>query len=122
VDRGQNQIAVVAGSNGFGKFYSGREVKHRRRYFQKRREELQKAKKFRALKKWDKKERRWMEAVNHMVSRRIVRFAGYHIDIPFNTKIKINSCLEIINYHHHCRFPIAHYPTSKRSLIKCRQI
>lgn len=79
VDRGQNQIAVVAGSKGFGKFYSGREVKHRRRYFQKRREELQKAKKFRALKKWDKKECRWMDAVNHTVSRRIVRFAEYHV-------------------------------------------
>ncbi|BAQ62282.1 mobile element protein [Geminocystis sp. NIES-3708] len=78
VDRGQNQIAVVAGSKGFGKFYSGREVKHRRRYFQKRREELQKAKKFRALKKWNKKERRWMEAINHTVSCRIVRFAEYH--------------------------------------------
>lgn len=78
VDRGQNNIAVVAPAQGFGKFHSGKEVMHRRRYFQKRRKELQKAKKFRALKKWNKKERRWMEAVNHTISRRIVRFAQFH--------------------------------------------
>ncbi|HCF27558.1 MAG TPA: transposase [Cyanobacteria bacterium UBA11049] len=77
-DRGQNNLAVVAPSKGFGKFFSGKEVKHRRRYFQKRRESLQKAKKFRALKRWNKKERKWMEAVNHTVSRRIVRFAVVH--------------------------------------------
>jgi len=77
-DRGQNQIAVVAPAKGFGKFFSGQEIKHRRRRFLHRRESLQKAKKFRALKRWDKKERRWMEAVNHAVSRRIVRFAGFH--------------------------------------------
>jgi IS605 OrfB family transposase len=78
VDRGQNNIAVVAPVKGFGKFHSGKEVMHRRRYFQKRRRELQQAKKFRALKKWNKKERRWMEAVNHTISRRIVRFAQFH--------------------------------------------
>lgn len=76
-DRGQNNLAVVAPKSGFGKFFSGQEIKHRRRYFQKRRESLQKTKKFRALKRWDKKEKRWMEAVNHTVSRRIVRFAQF---------------------------------------------
>jgi IS605 OrfB family transposase len=78
VDRGQNNIAVVAPVKGFGKFHSGKEVMHRRRYFQKRRKQLQQAKKFRALKKWNKKERRWVEAVNHTISRRIVRFAHFH--------------------------------------------
>ena len=76
-DRGQNNLAVVAPAKGFGKFFSGQEIKHRRRYFQKRRESLQKAKKFRALKRWNQKERRWMEAVNHTVSRRIVRFTQF---------------------------------------------
>jgi transposase len=78
VDRGQNNIAVVAPVQGFGKFHSGKEVMHRRRYFQKRRKQLQEARKFRALKKWNKKEQRWMEAVNHTISRRIVRFAQFH--------------------------------------------
>ncbi|PSF37499.1 transposase [Aphanothece hegewaldii CCALA 016] len=76
-DRGQNNLAVVAPSQGFGKFFSGRGIKHKRNYYQKRRESLQNAKKFRALKKWDKKERRWMESINHAISRRIVRFAEY---------------------------------------------
>ncbi len=72
-DRGQNNLAVVAPKEGFGKFFNGQSVKHRRRYFQQRKQ-LQEAKKFRALKKWNKKEQRWMEAINHTVSRRIVRF------------------------------------------------
>ncbi|WP_374886679.1 RNA-guided endonuclease TnpB family protein [Microseira sp. BLCC-F43] len=76
-ERGQNNLAVVAPAKGFGKFFNGKYVKHRRRYFQKRRQSLQEASKFRALKKWNKKERRWMEAVNHTISRRIVRFAEY---------------------------------------------
>ena len=78
VDRGQKNLAVVAPAQGFGKFHSGKEVMHRRRYFQKRRQKLCCAKKFRALKKWHKKERRWMEAVNHTISRRIVHFAQFH--------------------------------------------
>jgi len=78
VDRGQNNLAVVAAAQGFGKFHSGKEVMHRRRYFQKRRQQLQKAKKFRALKKWNNREQRWMEAVNHTISRRLVRFAQFH--------------------------------------------
>lgn len=76
-DRGQNNLAVVAPAKGFGKFYSGKQVKHRRRYFQKRRKSLQEAKKYRALKKWNKKEQRWMDSVNHTISRRIVRFAEF---------------------------------------------
>lgn len=78
VDRGQNNIAVVAAAQGFGKFHSGKQVRHRRRYFQKRRQQLQQAKKFRALKKWNNREQRWMEAVNHTISRRLVRFAQFH--------------------------------------------
>ncbi len=78
VDRGQNNLAVVAAAQGFGKFHSGKEVMHRRRYFQKRRQQLQQAKKFRALKKWNNRERRWMEAVNHTISRRLVHFAQFH--------------------------------------------
>lgn len=76
-DRGQNNLAVVGPAKGFGKFFNGKEVKHRRRYFQKRRKSLQLTNKFRALKKWDKRERRWMESVNHTISRRIVRFAEH---------------------------------------------
>lgn len=75
VDRGQNQLATAVPKKGFGLLFSGKEVKHRRRRFQQRRYQLQKAKKYRAIKKLNQKETRWMRAVNHTVSRRIVNFA-----------------------------------------------
>lgn len=77
VDRGQNQIAVATGKKGFGLFFSGRQVKHRRRKFQQRRMQLQKAGKYRAVRKLEQKEQRWMRAVNHTVSRQIVDFADW---------------------------------------------
>jgi IS605 OrfB family transposase len=77
VDRGQNQLATAVPKQGFGLLFSGKEVKARRRYFQKRRQQLQKAKKYRAIKKMEQKEQRWMRAVNHTVSRRIVDFADW---------------------------------------------
>lgn len=77
VDRGQNQIAVAAPKKGFGLFFSGKQVKHCRRKFQKRRKQLQKAGKYRAVKKLEQKEQRWMRAINHTVSRRIVDFADW---------------------------------------------
>lgn len=77
IDRGQNQIAVATGKKGFALFFSGKQVKHRRRKFQQRRKQLQKAGKYRAVKKLEQKEQRWMRAVNHTVSRRIVDFADW---------------------------------------------
>ena len=77
LDRGQNQIAVAAPKKGFGLFFSGKQVKHCRRRFQQRRKQLQKAGKYRAVKKLEQKEQRWMRAVNHTVSRRIVDFANW---------------------------------------------
>ena len=82
VDRGQNQLAAAVPKQGFGLLFSGKEVKHRRRRFQQRRQQLQKAKKYRAIKKLKQKESRWMRAVNHTVSRRIVNFAdGQNADL-----------------------------------------
>lgn len=75
VDRGQNLLATAVPKQGFGLLFSGKQVKHRRRQFQKRRQLLQKAKKYRAVRKLEQKENRWMRAVNHTISRRIVNFA-----------------------------------------------
>ncbi|MCJ2542254.1 RNA-guided endonuclease TnpB family protein [Thermostichus vulcanus] len=75
VDRGQNRLAVAATRWGRAVFFGGGEVAYRRRRFQKRRAQLQQAGKYRALKRLERKEARWMRAVNHTVSRRIVRFA-----------------------------------------------
>ena len=82
VDRGQNQLATAVPKKGFGLLFSGKEAKHRRRRFQQRRYQLQKAKKYRAIKKLKQKETRWMKAINHTVSRRIVNFAdGQNADL-----------------------------------------
>ena len=77
VDRGQNQLAAAVPKQGFGLLFSGKAVKHRRRRFQQHRHQLQKVKKYRAIKKLKQKESRWMRAVNHTVSRRIVNFAEW---------------------------------------------
>ncbi|MGK7947962.1 MAG: RNA-guided endonuclease TnpB family protein [Xenococcaceae cyanobacterium] len=77
IDRGQNMLATAVPKQGFGLLFSGKEVKHRRRRFQQRRKQLQKAKKFRAIKKLEQKEQRWMRAVNHTGSRQIVNFADW---------------------------------------------
>lgn len=76
VDRGQNNLAVAATVDGRCLFFSGKEVMHRRRQFQQLRKELQAAGKYRAVKKLERRESRWMREVNHTISRRIVRFAG----------------------------------------------
>lgn len=75
VDRGQNRLAVAATLAGQAVFFDGGEIAHIRRQYQRRRMELQKAGKYRALKKLERKETRWMRAVDHTISRRIVRFA-----------------------------------------------
>ena len=77
IDRGQNQLATAVPKQGFGLLFSGSYVKHRRRRFQQRRSQLALAKKYRAIKKLKQKESRWMRAVNHTVSRRIVNFADW---------------------------------------------
>ncbi|NEP20178.1 MAG: transposase [Leptolyngbya sp. SIO4C1] len=75
VDRGQNNLAVAATVDGRCVFFSGKQVAHRRRRFQRLRQSLQKAGKYRAVKKLERRESRWMREVNHTISRRIVRFA-----------------------------------------------
>lgn len=78
VDRGQNNLAVAATPRGFALFFKGKEVKHRRRKFQSKRQELQKAGKYRAVKKLQRSETRWMSEINHTISHRIAEFADKH--------------------------------------------
>ncbi|MFQ3585534.1 MAG: transposase, partial [Cyanobacteriota bacterium] len=73
VDRGQNRLAVAATRWGRAVFFGGGEVAHRRRRFQRLRTQLQQAGKYRALKKLERKEARWMRAVNHTMTLRVVR-------------------------------------------------
>lgn len=75
VDRGQNNIAVAALPNGFGKFWKGGRVKGLRRQFQRTRKALQEAKKLKVVKRLEQRESRIMTHINHVISKEIVQFA-----------------------------------------------
>jgi putative transposase len=75
VDRGQNNLAVAALPNGFGKFWKGGKVKALRRQFQRTRKALQEAKQFKEVKRLEQRETRIMTHINHVISKELVQFA-----------------------------------------------
>jgi IS605 OrfB family transposase len=76
VDRGQNNIAVAALPKSFGKFWSGKQVKALRRHYQKLRQSLQTAQKFRKIKHIERRESRIMTHINHVISKQLVQLAS----------------------------------------------
>ena len=75
IDRGINFIAVSYDSKGKSSFFDGGKVKHKRAQYKELRSELQKrgtASARRRLKKIGKRENRWMNDVNHCVSKALV--------------------------------------------------
>jgi IS605 OrfB family transposase len=76
IDLGIKVPAVVHISGKGTRFFgNGRYQRQMRRRFYARRKKLQKAKKTRAVKKSQGKERRWMKEINHKLSRQIVNHA-----------------------------------------------
>ena len=75
IDRGINFIAVSYDSKGKSSFFGGGKVKHKRAQYKELRAELQKrgtASARRRLKKIGQRENRWMNDVNHCVSKALV--------------------------------------------------
>ena len=75
IDRGINFIAVSYDSKGKSSFFDGGKVKHKRAHYKELRTELQKrgtSSARRRLKKIGKRENRWMNDVNHCVSKALV--------------------------------------------------
>ena len=75
IDRGINFISVSYDSKGKSSFFSGGKVKHKRAHYKELRAELQKrgtASARRRLKKIGQRENRWMNDVNHCVSKALV--------------------------------------------------
>lgn len=75
IDRGINFIAVSYDSKGKSSFFDGGRVKHKRAHYKELRTELQKrgtASARRRLKKIGQRENRWMNDVNHCVSKALV--------------------------------------------------
>ena len=76
VDLGINFLATAYDSNGKTTFYSGKQIKHKRGRYKKARQQLQKrqtASARRRLKAIGSRENRWMQDVNHCVSKTLVR-------------------------------------------------
>lgn len=78
VDRGQNHLAVAATPEGTPLFLSFRRVRQIRRHYASKRRRLQKAGKYKTVKRLEQKERRTMQHINHIISKELVLFALYH--------------------------------------------
>lgn len=79
VDLGMNFLAATYDSSGRSDFYSGRSVKHRRAKYKQVRKQIQSrqtASSRRRLKKIGSRENRWMQDVNHQVSKALVSGAS----------------------------------------------
>lgn len=75
IDRGINFLAVSYNSKGKSAFFDGGKIKHKRTHYKELRSELQKrgtASARRRLKKIGNRENRWMNDVNHCVSKALV--------------------------------------------------
>ena len=76
VDLGIKCPAVCRTSNNNTKFIgNGRQIKYKKRYYAKKRKKLGKAKKLKAIKKLANKEAKWMQNMDHQISRQIVNYA-----------------------------------------------
>lgn len=76
IDRGQNVIAVGSTPAGMPKFWRFAQIRQVRKHFACKRRRLQKAKKTRAVKRLEQKERRIVQQINHIISKQIVQFAA----------------------------------------------
>ena len=79
IDLGIKCPAVSYTSDGSVRFYgNGRKNKYMRRYFAKKRKDLQKTKQMKAVRRINDKEQRVMKDIDHKISRRIVDTAVSH--------------------------------------------
>jgi putative transposase len=78
VDRGQKKVAVASTPEGRAKFFSFGHIRQIRRHFANLRRKLKKAGKHRAVKRLERKERRMIQHINHIISKQIVKFAKEH--------------------------------------------
>lgn len=81
IDRGLRQIMTTYDQKGNAVFYSGKQISHKRRNYSRLRKELQskntKSAK-RRLKQIGERESRWMNDVNHCLSKTLVKQYGEH--------------------------------------------
>lgn len=81
IDRGVNFIATTYDSKGTTKFFDGRQIKQKRAYYKNLRRRLQRVRtpsSRRRLKAIGQRENRWMQDVNHQVSKALVEGNPVH--------------------------------------------
>jgi putative transposase len=77
-DRGQKHLLVASTPEGTPKFFTFAQIRQVRRHFARLRRKLQVKKKYRAVKRLERKERRIIQHINHIISKQIVKFAKDH--------------------------------------------
>lgn len=109
IDRGLRQIMTTYDQKGNTVFYSGKQISHKRRNYSRLRKELQskntKSAK-RRLKQINQRESRWMNDVNHCLSKTLVEQYGEHTlfvledltNVTFNT---VHNRKNENRYEHH---------------------
>ena len=109
IDRGLRQIMTTYDQKGNAVFYSGKQISHKRRNYSRLRKELQskntKSAK-RRLKQIGERESRWMNDVNHCLSKTLVEQYGEHTlfvledlrNVTFNT---VHNRKKENRYEHH---------------------
>lgn len=109
IDRGLRQIMTTYDQKGNTVFYSGKQISHKRRNYSRLRKELQskntKSAK-RRLKQINQRESRWMNDVNHCLSKTLVEQYGEHTlfvledltNVTFNT---VHNRKKENRYEHH---------------------
>lgn len=103
VDLGVNFLAVSYDSSGKSRFFSGREVKHKRAKYKAVRKELQERKTAsarRRLKAIGQRENRWMSDVNHQVSKALVASAPAGTLFVLEDLTGVRQATEKVNLEH----------------------
>lgn len=105
IDRGINFIIVTYDSNGKSIFVSGRSIKQKRANYVRVRRDLQKRKTpsaRRRLKAIGRRENRWMQDVNHQVSKALVRKYPKHTIFVIEDLTGIRSATERVRKRQRC--------------------
>lgn len=78
VDRGQNHLAVASTPEGTPQFWTFGRVRQIRKHYANKRRRLQKAGKHKTVKRLERKERRTIQHINHIISKEAIAFAKKH--------------------------------------------
>lgn len=103
VDFGMNFLATTYDSQGKSSFFNGRPIKHKHAHYKQLRKQLQRRQTASArqrLKKIGQRENRWMQDVNHQVSKALVTQYGTNTLFVIEDLTGIRAATERVRLHH----------------------